>query len=51
MNLINNRILNFDKEKKNKDEKTFFENLISNYEKDVRELYTTILTFVVNYLF
>lgn len=48
--LIDNRIL-VDKEKIDKDGKTFFESLISHMEKDVREMNQIILEFVVKRLF
>lgn len=50
MNLIDKRIL-YNVENKNKDEKNFFDSLISNMDKDVRELSSTLLTFIVNRLF
>jgi len=40
-NLINKRIMNFNvanSKEKSKDEKTFFEHLISNMDKDVRDM-------------
>ena len=40
-----------DKSKLGKDEKGFFESLISHSEKDVREMNATLLAFVVNRLF
>ena len=48
--LIENRIL-VDKQKLDKDAKTFFESLVSHMEKDVREMNQIILEFVVQRLF
>ena len=48
--LIQNRIL-VDKQKLEKDAKTFFESLVSHMEKDVREMNQIILEFVIKRLF
>ena len=50
INMINNRIL-LDKAKLDKDQKTFFESLISHLEKDVRDLCAMVLTYAVNKMF
>ena len=58
MKMINDRILQHSLHQsnqqiadKNKQEKTFFEHLISNMEKDVREMGQILLTYCVNRLF
>ena len=50
LRLINDYI-NADKSKLGKDEKSFFESLISNSEKDVREMNAVVLKYTLNRLF
>lgn len=50
INIIQERIL-VEKEKLGKYQKGFFESLISNLEKEVREMNSVLLIFVVNKLF